>query len=125
VDSSKLRQTLWLMDAKRRNLLRQVHRPLPMVSGSLFQMRRRCGNPRCKCARGELHTSWYLSKRKDKKTKLIYIGKIVPEWLSTRVLRYQSYQKTLAEIRKIDSEISSSLNQLRDTKLKTFDKDRQ
>jgi len=96
-----------------------------MVSGSLFQMRRRCGNPRCKCARGELHTSWYLSKRKDKKTKLIYIGKIVPEWLSTRVLRYQSYQKTLAEIRKIDSEISSSLNQLRDTKLKTFDKDRQ
>jgi len=94
-----------------------------MISGSLYQMHRSCGNPRCKCARGELHSSWYLSTRKDKKTKLIYIGKIVPEWLSTSVRRYQSYQKTLADIRKIDSEISMTLNQLRETKLKTFDKD--
>jgi hypothetical protein len=88
-------------------------------------MHRSCGNPHCKCARGDLHSSWYLSTRKDKKTKLIYLGKIVPEWLSTRVRRYQSYQKTLAEIRKTDSEISSSLNQLRDVKLKTFEKGRQ
>jgi hypothetical protein len=94
-----------------------------MISGSLYQMHRPCGNPRCKCARGKLHSSWYLSTRKDKKTNLIYIGKIIPEWLSTRVRRYQRYQKTLADIRKIDSEISSSLNQLRDAKMKTFDKD--
>lgn len=125
MDLSRLRQKILLLDQKRLSLIKQLLQPLPMIFGSLYQMHRSCGNPRCKCARGELHSSWYLSTRKDKKTNLIYIGKIVPEWLSTRVLRYQRYQKTLAEIRKIDSEISVTLNQLRDAKLKSFDKDRQ
>lgn len=125
MDLSRLRQKILLLDQKRLSLIKQLLQPLPMISGSLYQMHRSCGNPRCKCARGELHSSWYLSTRKEKKTKLIYIGKIAPEWLSTRVLRYQRYQKTLAEIRKIDSEISVTLNQLRDGKLKSFHKDRQ
>lgn len=125
MDLSRLRQKILLLDEKRLSFIKQLLQPLPMISGSLYQMHRSCGNPRCKCARGELHSSWYLSKRKDKKTKLIYIGKIVPEWLSTSVRRYRRYQKTLAEIRKIDSEISVTLNQLRDAKLKSFDKDRQ
>lgn len=125
MDLSRLRQKILLLDQKRLSLIKTLLRPLPMISGSLYQMHRPCGNPRCKCAGGKLHSSWYLSTRKDKKTKLIYIGKIVPEWLSTRALRYQSYQKTLAEIRKIDSEISGTLNQLRDAKLKTFDKGHQ
>ena len=125
MDLSRLRQKILLLDQKRLSLIKTLLRPLTMISGSLYQMHRPCGNPRCKCARGELHSSWYLSTRKDKKTKLIYIGKIVPEWLSTRVRRYQSYQKTLTEIRKIDSEISVTLNQLRETKMKIFNKDRQ
>ena len=122
---SRLRQKILLLDQKRLSLIKTLLQPLPMIPGSLYQMHRLCGNPRCKCAGGQLHSSWYLSTRKEGKTKLIYIGKIAPEWLSTRVRRYQSYQKTLAEIRKIDSEISGILNQLRETKLKTFDKGRQ
>lgn len=122
MDLSRLRQKVLHLDQKRLSLIKSLLQPLPMISGSLYQMHRSCGNPRCKCARGELHTSWYLSTRKEKKTKLIYIGKIVPERLSTRVLRYQRYQRTLAEIRKIESEISVTLNQLRDEKLKRFDK---
>jgi len=93
-----------------------------MVAGSLFQMRRHCGNPRCKCARGELHASWYLSRRQEGKTKLIYIGRVVPDWLSRRVGRYQGHQKRLAAIRKIDAEISKELNQLRDEKVQSFEK---
>lgn len=122
MDLSRLRQKILHLDQKRLSLIKTILQPLPMISGSLYQMHRPCGNPRCKCARGQLHSSWYHSTRKDKKTKLIYIGKIITERLSTRVLRYQSYQKTLAEIRKADSEISVTLNQLRDAKLKTFDK---
>lgn len=48
-----------------------------MVAGSLFQMR--------KCARGQLHASWYLSRRQEGRTKLIYIGSVVPDLLSKRV----------------------------------------
>jgi len=124
MDLSRLRQKILLLDQKRLSLIKTLLQPRPMISGSLYRMHRSCGNPRCKCARGKLHSSWYLSTRKNKKTNLIYIGKIVPERLSTRVHRYQSFQKTLAEIRKIDSEISATLNHLRDAKLTAFDKDR-
>jgi len=125
MDASRLRQKILLLDQKRLSLIKILLHPLPMISGSLYQMHRACGNPHCKCSRGELHSSWYLSTRKENKTKLIYIGKIVPEWLSTHVQRYRRYQKTLAKIRKIDSEISVTLNQLRDGKLKSFHKDPQ
>ena len=126
--ASKLRQRVHRLDEQRRIVLGQVLRPLPMIAASLYQMRRRCGNPRCKCARGHLHASWYLSRHREGRTKLTYIGRIVPDWLATRVGRYQKHQKSLARIRKIDAEISGSLNKLRDEKLEGFEgaqKDRQ
>jgi hypothetical protein len=92
-----------------------------MVVGSLYQMRRKCGKPGCKCARGELHTSWYLSRTEKGRTKLTYIGKIVPDRLDKRVRRYQRHQKVLARIRKIDAEISEHLNQLRDQKIESLE----
>ncbi|MFQ6094055.1 MAG: DUF6788 family protein [bacterium] len=128
MDVSKLRQKVHRLDEQRRMLLQQVLRPSAMIGGSLYQMHRRCGNPRCKCARGDLHASWYLSRRQEGRTKLTYIGRIVPDWLAKRIGRYQQHQKTLARIRKIDAQISSSLNTLRDEKLSSFEqahKDRQ
>ena len=122
LDPSKLRQKIHHLDQRRRMLLEQVLRPSAMIGGSLYQMRRRCGNPRCKCARGDLHRSWYLSRRQQGRTKLTYIGRIVPDWLAKRIHRYQQHQKTLARIRKIDAEISSSLNTLRDEKIESFEK---
>lgn len=123
MDLSRLRQKILLLDQKRLSLIKTLLHPLPMISGNLYQMNRSCGNPRCQCAIGKLHSSWYISPYKDKKTNLIYLVKIVPERLSTRVYRYQKYQKTLAEIRNINSEISAILNQSRDAKLTAFDKD--
>lgn len=102
-------------------MIQKVMRPLPMISGSLYQMSRRCGNPRCKCARGHLHVSWYHSRAVKGRTKLTYIGRIVPDWLGIRVHRYQKHQKILAAIRKIDAEISGCLNRLRDEKVQSIE----
>jgi len=128
LNASKLRQKVYGLDEQRRMLLGQVLHPLPMIAASLYEMRRRCGNPRCKCARGHLHASWYLSRHQEGRTKLTYIGRIVPDWLATRIRRYQQHRKRLARIRKIDAEISGSLNKLRDERLESFEgaqKDRQ
>jgi len=121
LNPSRLRQRIRRLDERRRKLLGKLMRPSPMISGSLYQMKRRCGNPRCRCTRGELHVSWYLSRRVTGRTKLTYIGRVVPDWLAGGVRRYQRYQKTLAALRKIDSEISGYLNQLRDDKVETFE----
>jgi hypothetical protein len=114
MDAARVRQRIHQLDQRRRGLLERVLRPRPMVVGSLYQMRRKCGKPGCKCARGQLHASWYLSRTQQGRTKLRYIGKVVPDRLGKRVRRYQRHQKVLAEIRKIDAEISEHLNALRD-----------
>jgi hypothetical protein len=35
----------------------------PILPGSLYTLRRRCGKPNCRCANGELHASTVLSYR--------------------------------------------------------------
>ena len=35
----------------------------PLLPGSLYTLRRRCGKPNCHCAQGELHASTVLSYR--------------------------------------------------------------
>ena len=124
MDASKLRQEIRHLNTERNKLLNRVMRPRRMVKGSLYQMGRSCGNPNCKCAKGEKHISWYLSRKIERKTKLTYIGRIVPSYLAERVKGYQRHQKLLARIRKADSRISDCLNQLRDAMVETIEKAR-
>ena len=120
MDSSRLRQKVHRQDEERRQLLGRVLRPGAMVGGSLYQMHRRCGKAGCRCSRGHLHGSWYLSRREEGRTRLTYIGRVVPELVAVRATRYQEHQRRLARIRKIDAEVSAILNRLRDEKLESF-----
>lgn len=45
------------------------------MRGSLVETRVKCGKPTCKCARGELHTAFYLSRRIDGKTRMDHVAK--------------------------------------------------
>lgn len=45
----------------------------PMVDGSLVVVRRRCGNPRCRCTQGEKHPAHYLMRKVGGKTHSLYI----------------------------------------------------
>jgi hypothetical protein len=121
MDDDSLRQRVRDLDHRRRQLIEDALRPLPMVVGYLFQMRRRCGHPGCRCAKGKLHASWYLSRRVAGKSKLSYLGRIIPEWLGPRVRRYRDFQRSLASIRKIDREISVLLNGLREEKVRRLE----
>jgi len=60
--SSLRTQLIKLTEEARR--LREVflERP-PMVPGSLYTLRRRCGKPNCRCAEGHLHATEVLSYR--------------------------------------------------------------
>ena len=46
-----------------------------IAHGSLVRMERRCGRENCRCARGELHASWYLSVWENGRTRMVYIPK--------------------------------------------------
>jgi hypothetical protein len=67
--------------ASRSRLAQLLHAARPLLRGSLVTMKRVCGKPTCKCARGEKHVSLYLSVRWQAKRKMIY----VPPELEDRV----------------------------------------
>ncbi len=57
-----------------------------LIHGSLIRMRRRCGNPNCRCAtQDRRHESWYLGLTRKRKTRMKHISKdqeaTVRRWL--------------------------------------------
>ena len=117
---SKTRKHILELNEERNELVKTLLRPGKMVQGSLYQIARVCGNPNCKCARGEKHVSGYLSTREKGRTKLTYVGPAIPMQLEERAQRYQRRRKRLARIREIDREISRLLNMLRDAAVVSF-----
>ena len=67
---SQLRQSL----ARLTNEIRQIVEPFfsdkPVIKGSVYELKTKCGKPECKCAKGQLHHHMVLSASEKGKTKL-------------------------------------------------------
>jgi len=68
------------------------------IRGNLVIMKRTCGNPNCKCARGEKHKSLYLHCVKNGKQKMIYIPKSWEEKMQEWVARYHKIKDLIEKI---------------------------
>jgi len=60
---SSLRSQLLAVQQQLPELLEVFLGREPLLPGSLYTLRRRCGKPHCRCADGELHASTVLSYR--------------------------------------------------------------
>lgn len=58
-----------------KQLLVRIRAIGPVVHGSLVEAKRRCGKTGCRCAQGEAHTAFYLSRRLGGKTRLEHISR--------------------------------------------------
>lgn len=70
----------------------------PMIDGSLVVVRRRCGNPACKCARGEKHPAWQLTRKVKGKTQGLYIPVDMVEEVRQWNLEHRRLKKLVSEI---------------------------
>jgi hypothetical protein len=62
-DLSSLRSQLHARQQQLQTLLESFLGREPLLPGSLYTLRRRCGKPNCRCIQGELHASTVLSYR--------------------------------------------------------------
>ena len=60
---SSLRSQLLALQHQLPQLLEACLARAPLLPGSLYTLRRKCGKPNCHCSRGELHESTVLSYR--------------------------------------------------------------
>ena len=70
---------------KTRSLLAKIVHDKGIVRGTIITMKRTCGNPNCRCAKGEKHVSLYLSRSEGGKSKMLFIPKkyeaMVKRWV--------------------------------------------
>jgi hypothetical protein len=72
-----------------------------VTKGTICEKRRKCGNPKCKCAKGELHVTKILSFSDKGKSRIIHLSKYSELELSRlekQVKNYQQFRTSRAKI---------------------------
>lgn len=88
--ASRLRQRLKREAELYRHLVEQVLAERgPLIRGSIGTRARKCGKSGCRCSRGELHESKYLSASTDKGTAQVHVPRGDEVEVTAGVERYR------------------------------------
>lgn len=103
---SKLRQRLHDAASRYAALVQDiVAESGPLLTGTYLSSGTRCGNPNCKCARGELHDTGVVVMNEDGKRKSVYVRKSERAAVKRRTDRYRRLRQRRAELGKLHAEI--------------------
>lgn len=91
---------------KRDALLKKLAGVGPFVDASLVTIARTCGNPRCRCARGEKHQSHYLTYKTSTgqgsksrlKTQTLYVPRALEQEVQGWVEEYRRLKELMKQI---------------------------
>ena len=78
---SSLRSQLLQAQQRLPQLLEECLGREPLLPGSLYTLRRKCGKPNCRCSRGELHEGTVLCEgpvdrvQQDERVMEVYLGR--------------------------------------------------
>jgi len=114
---SLLRQKLWRAYAALAQTLRQLQRTQPMVQGSFYLLRRKCGKPTCRCATGQLHTSWVLTRSEAGKDRIYSVPKEQRAQVRQWALEYRRYQRARAVLVKAQPQLLALADQMAEQRL--------
>lgn len=95
-DISALRQRLWRLHAAVGRLLRTMTSQGPLTPGSFYLLRRKCGKPSCRCARGPLHAVWVLTRSEKGQHKLYTVPPAQRAEVRRRAAAWRRYQRARA-----------------------------
>ncbi|MFQ5835395.1 MAG: DUF6788 family protein [bacterium] len=100
---SRLRQSLNHLSYEIKELLKPFFSSKPVIKGSVYELKRKCGKPGCKCTKGQLHHTMVLSSSEKSRTRLRVIPQGFLLEVKTKVQRYQRLRrsrKRLGEVHK-------------------------
>lgn len=69
------KQKMQKLKRRRKTLEKTLAGLGPLMRGSVVELATTCGNPNCRCARGDKHKKLYYSMSRKGKTTLVYLGK--------------------------------------------------
>ncbi len=117
---SRLRQQVWRVYRALARTLRALQRDAPMVQGSLYLLRRKCGKPTCRCARGEPHPTWVLTRSEAGQHRLYPVPADQRGGLRPLTREYRRWQRTRALLVKQFGRLLALIDQLADQRLQRW-----
>ena len=95
---SRLRQSLRRLSDEARKLIEPSFSDKPVIKGSVYELKRKCGKPGCKCTQGELHSRMVLSASEKGKTRLRVIPHGFLVQVQIKVRRYQELRRARSRL---------------------------
>jgi hypothetical protein len=95
---SRLRLSLRRLSDEARKLIEPSFSDKPVIKGSVYKLKRKCGKPGCKCAQGELHSRMVLSASEKGKTRLRVIPHGFLVEVKIKVRRYQELRRARSRL---------------------------
>jgi hypothetical protein len=93
-----LRQQLWRDYRALGRLLRAMTSQGPLIPGSFYLMRRKCGKAACRCARGQLHPAWVLTRTEAGQHKLYSVPPDQRAGVRQLAAAWRRYQRARARL---------------------------
>jgi hypothetical protein len=109
---SRLRQSLLHLVSEMKQLVEPFFSDRPVVKGTVYELRRRCGKPGCKCAKGELHARMVVSASEKGKTRLRVIPRGFLGEVQEQVRRYQELRRIRARLVTIHRQMLRVLDEM-------------
>ena len=94
-----------VLETRRGARLKELAGTGPVLEGSLAEIRVTCGNPNCRCARGEKHRSHILKREFRGKTQSLYVPVDLVKEAQDWVQEYRRVRSLLREISELNRSI--------------------
>jgi hypothetical protein len=109
---SQLRQNLLHLANEIRGLVEPFFSDRPVIKGTVYELKRRCGKPGCKCARGQLHARMVVSASEGGKTRLRVIPHGFVVEVQRKVRRYQELRRVRARLGEIYRKMARVMDEM-------------
>jgi hypothetical protein len=92
--------------------LRTVKQRPPLIRGSVYRLRRKCGKVICRCQQGQLHESWVLAvpEKGVKRMRTVPEGRRL-QW-QQMTERYRRFRRARARLVKLFAQILDLVDEL-------------
>ena len=97
---SQLRHSLGRLAGEIRQIVEPFFSDKPVIKGSVYELKTKCGKPGCRCAKGQLHHRMVLSASEKGRTRLRVIPSGFLVEVQGKVRRYQQLRR--ARVRLIE-----------------------
>jgi hypothetical protein len=90
-------ESLKTLAVRRDARIHQIAQVRPFIAGSLAKVAVKCGNPNCKCASGERHEAWVLTRKEKGKSVTVHVPRDMVEEVTQWVAEHKRLKKLMKE----------------------------